>query len=194
MKKLLLIAVMTALLIMSATVLAAPAPSTAFGTATLDFSTSAYSTTGGVAFNGAIGLGQGWAVSVSSDPDTQLNLNYKFGNLGTTPLSLMIFGGIQSQGGFGFNSHGQYSTGNNFGGQLGLQLGIPLNESWQAYVMGEIGAPVYKFNVGAAYFFNPTVDLHFDINYANGWDYSNGSGNSYNSGVWYPSVGVGIKL
>ena len=193
MKKLLLVAVMAALLIMSATVLAAPAPSTAFGTATFDFSTSAVSATGGVAITGAIGLGQGWAVSVSSEPDAQLNINYKFGNLGDTPLSLLIFGGIQSGNGFAFNTNGNTDT-NTFGGQIGLQLGIPLSESWQAYVMGELGAPIYKFNAGAAYFFNPTVDLHIDINYANAWNYDKSRSFGYNNGVWYPSVGVGIKL
>lgn len=177
------IAILLALaLLLTTTVFAAPAPDFSFGAATLDFSTSAASSlANSIAFTGTVGLGKGFGISVATDPDTQVNISYKFGTLGDTPLKLLAFAGIQSQYGFWLNSN------SNFGVQFGLQLDIPINDSWQAYAMANIGTPVYKFNAGAAYSFNEKIALHADINYASGWK-------STDVNVWYPSVGIGVKL
>ncbi|MFA6075553.1 MAG: hypothetical protein WCV63_05525 [Negativicutes bacterium] len=187
MKKLILVALMAALLVVSATAFAAPAPFTLPGAVTLDFSTSAVTD---LAFTGAVGLGQGFALSISNDPDVQLNIDYKFSNLGDTPLKLMVFAGIQSNCGFGSSNSGR-TYNNSFGGQVGVQFGIPLGDGWQAYVMGNIGSPAYKFNGGVAYTLNEKVDMYVDVNYVNMWH--NNDWNNDN-GVFYPSVGMAIKL
>ena len=192
MKKLSLVMLVAAIMLLSVSAFAAPIASSSYGTPTFDFSTTPVS---GLGFTGTIGLGQGFGVSVTNDPDTQLNINYAFGNLGDTPLKLMLFAGIQSGNGFGFWSYnnGHNTTNGDFGGQFGLELGIPLSASWQAYVMANIGTPAFKFDGGFAYYFNNSVDLHFDINYVSGWGNTNNYWNNTES-VWYPSAGIGFKL